>query len=236
MKKLGYIFLCMVALWGCQDNADYPFKGKDAVYFQLQTDDYYWSETLDSMVYTFAGKGVDEDTLWVRVNLQGDALPYARDILVVTDDEKTTAEEGLHYEALKPVYELPADSVYTQIPVIIYNKDEKLEEKQVTIALALKPSDELDLGITDRRTCRLLVSNMLGKPLYWEGTISWDFGEYSRKKHELCILELGRDFPAEASEYSAESRMWDVYGAYMSNYFEENYPVYDENDRIIEPW
>ena len=82
----------------------------------------------------------------------------------------------------------------------------------------------------------ILVSNMLGKPLYWEGTISWDFGEYSRKKHELCILELGRDFPAEASEYSAESRMWDVYGAYMSNYFEENYPVYDENDRIIEPW
>lgn len=65
----------------------------------------------------------------------------------------------------------------------------------MTIALALKSSDELDLGITDRRTCRLLVSNMLGKPLYWEETISWDFGEYSRKKHELCILELGRDFP-----------------------------------------
>ena len=112
----------------------------------------------------------------------------------------------------------------------------ELEKKQVTIALALKSSDELDLGITDRRTCRLLVSNMLGKPLYWEETISWDFGEYSRKKHELCILELGRDFPAEASEYSAESRMWDVYGAYMSDYFEENYPVYDENGKIIEPW
>ena len=177
MKKLGYIFLCLAVLWSCQDNADYPFKGKDAVYFQLQTDDYYWTQTLDSMVYTFAGKGVEEDTLWVRVNLQGDAVPYARDILVVTDDEKTTAEEGLHYEALKPVYELPADAVYTRIPVIIYNKDEELEKKQVTIALALKSSDELDLGITDRRTCRLLVSNMLGKPLYWEETISWDFGE-----------------------------------------------------------
>ena len=88
MKKLGYIFLCLAALWSCQDNADYPFKGKDAVYFQLQTDDYYWTQTLDSMVYTFAGKGVEEDTLWVRVNLQGDAVPYARDILVVTDDEK----------------------------------------------------------------------------------------------------------------------------------------------------
>jgi hypothetical protein len=30
--------------------------------------------------------------------------------------------------------------------------------------------------------------------------------------------------------------MWDVYGAYMSDYFEENYPVYDENGKIIEPW
>ena len=48
----------------------------------------------------------------------------------MTDDEKTTAEEGLHYEALKPVYELPADAVYTRIPVIIYNKDEELEKKQ----------------------------------------------------------------------------------------------------------
>ena len=172
MKKLGYIFLCLAVLWSCQDNADYPFKGKDAVYFQLQTDDYYWTQTLDSMVYTFAGKGVEEDTLWVRVNLQGDAVPYARDILVVPDDEKTTAEEGLHYEALKPVYELPADAVYTRIPVIIYNKDEELEKNQVTIALALKSSDELDLGITDRRTCRLLGSNMLGKPLYLEEQIS----------------------------------------------------------------
>ena len=78
MKKLGYIFLCMVALWGCQDNADYPFKGKDAVYFQLQTDDYYWTETLDSMVYTFAGKGVDEDTLWVGFTWPGNSCRDGR--------------------------------------------------------------------------------------------------------------------------------------------------------------
>ena len=200
MKKLGYIFLCLAVLWSCQDNADYPFKGKDAVYFQLQTDDYYWTQTLDSMVYTFAGKGVEEDTLWVRVNLQGDAVPYARDILVVTDDEKTTAEEGLHYEALKPVYELPADAVYTRIPVIIYNKDEELEKKQVTIALALKSSDELDLGITDRRTCRLLVSNMLGKPLYWEETISWDFGEIPGKSMSFVFWNWdGISLPRQAS-------------------------------------
>ena len=47
MKKLYYIFLLLVAFGSCKDNADYPFTGKDAVYFQLQTESYYWTKTLD---------------------------------------------------------------------------------------------------------------------------------------------------------------------------------------------
>jgi hypothetical protein len=168
--------------------------------------------------------------------LAGEVAAEGRPVIVVVDEERTTAKVGLHYEALQPEYELPRDSVCVNIPVIIYNKDEALENKQVVIALALKPSEALDLGITERLSCRLLVSNMLGKPIYWEQTIKYDFGDYSRRKHELCMIELKRDFPVEASEYSNERTMWEVYGAYMSNYFEENYPIRDENNAIIEPW
>ena len=166
MKKLYYIFLLLIAFGSCKDNADYPFTGKDAVYFQLQTESYYWTKTLDSIVYSFAGKGVDQDTLWVRVNLAGEAAPEGRPVIVVVDEEKTTAEVGLHYEALQAEYELPRDSVYVNIPVVIYNKDEALENKQVVIALALKPSETLELGITERLSCRLLVSNMLGERVF----------------------------------------------------------------------
>lgn len=236
MKKLYYIFLLLIALGSCKDNADYPFTGKDAVYFQLQTESYYWTRTLDSIVYSFAGKGVDQDTLWVRVNLAGEAAREGRPVIVVVDEERTTAEVGLHYEALKAEYELPGDSVYVNIPVIIYNKDEALENKQVVIGLALKPSEALELGITERLSCRLLISNMLGKPTYWEQTIKYDFGVYSRRKHELCMIELKRDFPVESSEYSDQRSMWQVYGAYMSDYFKDNYPVKDENNAVIEPW
>ena len=236
MKKLFYIFLLCCAAVACDDNADYPFQGQDAVYFQLESNVYYWKQTLDSMVYSFAAKGVDEDTLWVRVNLEGNTKPEDRPIKVVVDETKTTAEVDLHYEALKDNYVLPRDSVYTHIPVIIYNKDEELENKQVEIVLALQPTESLDLGISDRRTCRLIVSNMLKKPTYWEDVISWDFGDYSRRKHELCIQVLGVDFPDTSGEYYENDKMWDVYGAYMSNYFEENYPVYDETGAIIEPW
>ena len=236
MKKIYFIFLLLLALESCKDNADYPFSGKDAVYFQLETNDYYWSRTLDSLVYSFAGKGVDEDTLWIRVNLEGNTSSEPRSVVVVVDEEKTTAEVGLHYEPLKAEYELPRDSVYVKIPVIIYNQDPGLENQQVVIALALKPSEALGLGITERLNCRLLVSNRLGKPTYWESTIQYDFGTYSRRKHELCMIELKRDFPVEGSEYSDQRTMWQIYGKYMSDYFEKNYPVKDENGVVIEPW
>ena len=41
MKKLFYIFLLCCAAVACDDNADYPFQGQDAVYFQLESNVYY---------------------------------------------------------------------------------------------------------------------------------------------------------------------------------------------------
>ena len=68
----------------------------------------------------------------------GDAVPYARDILVVTDDEKTTAEEGLHYEALKPVYELPCRCRLYEDSRNCLQQGRGIEKKQVTIAPCLE--------------------------------------------------------------------------------------------------
>lgn len=236
MRNLFYIFFLLISLAACHDNADYPFSGNDAVYFQLESNDYYWSRTLDSLVYTFAGKGVNEDTLWVRVNLEGNTTSEARLVNVIVDENKTTAIAGLHYEALKEKYELPGDSVYMYVPVIIYNKDKELENKKVEIILTLQPSESLALGITERLSCRLIVSNTLTPPTYWEGTIRYSFGDYSRVKHERCIEVLKRDFPATSGEYYEEYTMWQVYGSYMSDYFKDHYPVLDETKTPIEPW
>lgn len=62
------------------------------------------------------------------------------------------------------------------------------------------------------------------------------FGPYSRKKHEIFIQVLGHDFPATSAEYSAMGDYWQTVMYHMNNYFTENYPIYDENGNIIEPW
>ncbi len=234
MKTKLTIFLCtLLCCWACKDNPDFQFLGHDAVYFQVSSD---WEETVDSLNYTFAGKGTDVDVVYLRVNLEGNTAPRDREVRVVVDEAKTDAEAGLHYEALDDVYYLPADSVYLKLPITVYNKDNTLENRRVTLALQLEPTADLELGITERTSVRVLISNILTKPSYWDSVIKYYFGEYSRTKHELCIEQLGQDFPETSSEFYGSLTYWQVSGQYMSNYFEENYPVRDENGKIIEPW
>ena len=175
---------------------------------------------------------------WAYENgrLEGNTAPRDREVRVVVDEAKTDAEAGLHYEALDDVYYLPADSVYLKLPITVYNKDNTLENRRVTLALQLEPTADLELGITERTSVRVLISNILTKPSYWDSVIKYYFGEYSRTKHELCIEQLGQDFPETSSEFYGSLTYWQVSGQYMSNYFEENYPVRDENGKIIEPW
>ena len=56
---------------------------------------------------------------------------------VCVDEAETTAEVNLHYEALKSEYDLPKDSVYVYVPIIVYNKDRRLDNVPVIITLKL---------------------------------------------------------------------------------------------------
>lgn len=234
MKKA--ILICLLGiltLGACQNDVTFPYQGKDAVYFQVNST---WSVTTDSIEYSFAGKGKEEDVVEVRVNLQGNMAATDRKVRVVIDSSKSTAEEGIHYQPLAEDYILPANAVSVNVPVTVLKKDADLENKKVILALQLEPTADFELGITERTEIFINISNMLKKPTYWDSTIKYNFGVYSRKKHELCMQVLGIGFPETSSEYYSQNTMWGVYGKYMSNYFEENYPVYDENGGVIEPW
>ena len=42
------------------------------------------------------------------------------------------------------------------IPVVLYNKDPRLEEEAFQLVLDLEPSDDLELGLTARTTVRVI--------------------------------------------------------------------------------
>ena len=235
MKKTTYIVLTWCMLLGaCQENEQIDFDSSGAVYFQIADS---WSDLTDSIVYSFAGKESDEQTLNIQVNLMGEAVDYERHVRVAVDLERTTAKEGLHYQALGNEYILPANAYNMSIPVVLYGKDTELENRTFQLVVNLEPSDDLELGLADKTSVRVVISNMLTQPSYWQQYyLGMRFGPYSRVKHEYIIRVLGFDFPADAEEFAADQVAWQAYGKYMDTYIEEHYPIYDEHGNPIEPW
>lgn len=235
MKKIFYIGILLGLLSAaCQENEMKDFDSNGAVYFQLST---RWSNTVDSVVYSFAGKPEDTYTMKLQVNLMGSATDYDRTVRVVLDQEHTTAKEGTHYDALHSSYTLPAGAYQLEIPIILHGKDPELEERTFQIALKLEASDDLQLGLSKRTSARVIISKLFARPVYWEeyGLENY-FGIYSKVKHEYIMLELKKDFPATAEEFIEEWAEWQAYGKHMDKYFTDHYPVMDENDNVIEPW
>ena len=234
IKILYAIGFWCILLVACQENEMNTFDHEGAVYFQLTSN---WSDGVDSVVYSFAGKTIEQDTLWLLVDLMGEAVDYDRALRLVVDAKNTTAAEGTHYAALQPSYILPAGAYQMQIPVVLYNKDPQLEEQPFQLAMQLEPTEDLQLGLTNRTKVRLILTSMLMKPTYYEDLLIYYFGPYSKAKHELCIQILGQDFPATYDDFDADYEYWVAAGTYMDNYFYENYPIIDpETNMPIEPW
>lgn len=233
--EVAAMLLAVNLIYSCEENDPKGFNGEDAVYFQ--TDANNWAITNDSINYSFAGKNVDTAVVNLLVDLMGNPSDHDRMVKIHINESLSTAQAGVHYEPLKTEYILNAGEMQTVIPIVVYNKDPQLEQKAVVLSIALDETNELKLGITNRTQVFLLISNILMQPTYWKDSrMDNQFGPYTRGKHELIIKLLGRDFPATAAEYKAESTYWKNARSYINNYLKDNYPVTDREGNVIEPW
>ena len=106
MKKIYLLWIPVLCLlWRCNENDHMTWKSKGGVYFE----DY--SQEADSLQYSFRITGLERDTLQLTVKLQGALLDRPMNFRVVTE-EGSTAQAGVHYEALKDNYEIEVRDDY----------------------------------------------------------------------------------------------------------------------------
>lgn len=193
MKKITKITIWLLAagwLAGCDKKEELVYQSADGVYFDFAESD-LTHQRIDSVIYSFAlFPELATDTILLPVRVSGNRTGAARKVKVVLIADKTTAQAGLHYKALAAEYILPADSGRLDIPVVLYNTDPLLAEKAVKLMLQLRPSADFGTTIPKLDTAKIIFSNRLEKPLWWE---IWqgELGEYSRVKHELFIRVSG---------------------------------------------
>ncbi|WP_276481791.1 DUF4843 domain-containing protein [Paraflavitalea pollutisoli] len=183
MKQV-FVFstICALALIACKKTPDFTYQAaKQNVYFDLNPK--------DSVVFTFAYEPtLAKDTIYLPVKLNGLRSNGARQFGITVVDSNTTAKAGLHYEAFKNWYDLPADTGLFRLPVILLNTDPLLERESVKLTLQLRPGNGIDTAMNKLIKVKILLSNKLEKPSWW-GT--WPLGAYSQTKHQLFMIATG---------------------------------------------
>lgn len=183
MKRIIFFTILIIfAGVACKKTPDFIFHAPlQNVYFDIDPE--------DSVVYTFAYRPeLGSDTVFLPVKLAGMRADSVRQFGVIVVDSNTTAQEGIHYEAFKANYSLPADSGVYRLPVILYNTDPSLQTQSVKLTLKLKPGAGLDTSINKLIKARVILSSKLEQPGWWN---TWPLGAYSRIKHELFMIATG---------------------------------------------
>ena len=233
MRHLFFILIGILLLTSCQENDRMVYEEKPAVYFSDYIAD------ADSLQYSFRIKAQDRDTIYIEVKLLGDLLENPASYRVVALDN-STAVVGKHYVALPESFEFKANTSVEEFPVIVTNPGVEMDTTTVTLELALEATEDLDLGYPDQVKMRLMITNQLIKPSYWDMPLSLYFGEYSQVKHQQCILIMGHDFPLtddELLDWGGLSgyNYWMQQGRAVCEYY-ATHTVYDENGNLITVW
>lgn len=199
MKRLiTFGLLFMAVLSSCKKATELQYASDDNIYFDL-TD--RTGARVDSIVYSFAlFPELASDTILLPLRISGNRIANERSFRIRVVDSATTAEPNLHYKPLEEEYKVPAGKGIVHVPVIIFNTDTALAGKMVRIKFQLESTTDLHAEFKKLDTFRLMFSNRLEKPVWWD-VWSGELGPYSRVKHELFIRASGTtELPATNSD------------------------------------
>ena len=144
------------------------------------------------------------------------------------------------YETLQHRFTYEADKSVSSFPVVVMKPGAELDEATVMLELSLKATESLSLGYPDRVNMRLMITNQLVKPAYWDMPLALYFGEYSKVKHQRCILLMGHDFPLTKEELIGWGGLnyysyWMQQGRVVCEYY-ATHTEYDEDGNLITVW
>lgn len=232
-RVILYLSVLVIIITSCSKNDKMTFDAKPSIYFQL-SDEHGQSE-VDSLLYSFAMGTKTVDTVALNVRIMGEAADYDRYFKAEIVSELTTASEQIHYSLIADEYIVPAGAINSQLPVVLFNSDPLLRDSALSIGLEIIESEDFELGAKEKLVAKLIFSDKLVKPSTWNYLKYW-FGDYNPTKHKISLELFGEDFPQTNQEYFQSYGKWATYGTYLNKYFIENYPYYDEDGVVIEPW
>lgn len=179
----GVLMMAAVLTLGSCSKGQYQlYKSPGNIYFNF-------NDGADSVVYTFAfTPGRLADTVWLPVQISGFQADSAREYALAVTDSNTTAIADVHYAPLQPYYIMPANTGIDSVPIIVYNTDSLLKKRSVALNVHLVATGALGVAIADMTTAKVIISNKLEEPVWWN---MWIGQYFSSTEYQLFIIATG---------------------------------------------
>ncbi len=216
MKKLIYAFMLPALLWtaSCSENETKTFDDKASLWL---SGDPAQRATADSVLFSFSNVGQGFDTY--DVNLAVNVTGYASDkdrtfnLEVVADKTNVTSADYSIGELV-----VPAGSTKAFIPITVHRNmsdpawdlnDQNLPAARLTVQLL--PSDDFQVGASERKQYTITWHDRLTKPSLWDGTVRSYLGEWTYSRHTFLIEIVGiGDFNTFIEPYRGKTSL--LYG------------------------
>ena len=180
---LGMLLILAVA---CQKNDLKMYSGRNTI----QMADV--SDSLTRYSFYFQEENVKEDTIWIQFRTTGYTSSSPREITLrqVELEGVTNAMEGTHYSLVQERLNMPANAVYTDIPIVLY-KENLAEKTSYFIALELVENNDFKLGELDKLSFKIEFSSDILRPSLWSyaNYEQYYWGTWSYNKHLWMITQ-----------------------------------------------
>lgn len=219
MKYIIYLVLVGLCLSACEKQNIKPY-GQD---HYIQFTKLYTDTVNCSFFFTVE----DRIAVPLEIKLVGELLSEDTPVRLVVNQQESTAPSAL--------YDLPQTMVFakgqTKDTITVYLKRDGIAEgdqKVYSLVLDLMDGDRLLAGETNYTRRVVMVSNVVGKPDWWDGDVDKTLGTYTLKKFNKFkeVTEVG-----DLTGWSWNAKR--IVALQFKNYLRQYEPEYTDEDGSI---
>lgn len=258
MKKYLILSITILSLFSCKKSDLKLYDGENLLKFNHIASTS--GKIIDSTTYSFALQ-TSPDVRKVKfpfiLKKGGVALNTDGKFMLVVDEEKTTAVEGVHYTKLPEFFTfrkgLYQDTIYVELlrdALVVDDPENPGTDLRIGVNLALKIVDggDFKVGIQERERFSLKFSDKIEQPEWWYLHNWYSFGDYSNTKYTILLyvskgdnLSAYEGWDIELKQYTFDMMTYldKVYKGQEENTFNVKFDAdgnpLDENGEIIAP-
>lgn len=238
MKKLIYIYISILLITGiifsCDNEIEYPYQGKDCIYFDHEYEIHNGTQTVsfDSIVFSFGKKdnSIHQDTAKILVRVLGRKTKGNRTYKIrvlekgTIIEDSTTAVEGVDYLKINELQTFSADSIIDTLRIVL-NRDNlntsTIAQESKKIILRLEPSEDFDLGINKGIEMKIVFNDFLSEPKWWKTRETY-FNYYHPEKWKILMQWDDRFKDETKSDLGMTGNEMSTFARSLSDYLREN--------------